>query len=615
MKPKVFFGIMAAAMCLFSCHSDEDPIPADNPEKQVVTSSVPTCISSTITDMEEREAIEKCFPVPASLEDAKIAFFSNTDLTGNAKAIDDFYDAGGLVVLVNPDKDAFAKYAASYEHPASMPQKIDANLFIYAYNQSCVYSILTLPDAEPSNNADAVSIDDLKAAGAYDESEDDEEWDNLKQEAAHAHDDTYFIERLDNFIEWIDRTFAENTESRANSTGYDPTVNISNSYRRFTTQMTVDLDNKILSTALSGDDYLRAYGDITIDYKIYPLFMYSCNSVTDAQGDYYIVEGSITAHNADVWHPCKNKHGATRNYIIGYYMKKMNVSYTLMDQANRPISGLSFYQNPQPQTVNASTNYTYSSSLGLTGSLSCTGKSTDEVDASLSLGFSASWSKSHSYSLQDVKTNLSTKDAKVIYDYIVQNINNSTDYDKSKDGNGYPDLCRTDMTCQNQWIWKIPYGTAGVEDNSDVSFILEVLVQPVYATWSWYRPAYDKKEQTFDLFSNMCYSQTITPPNRKRFGVLALKNASNYTVANIKVWHQDDAAGADPVYTIPSSYNVNEIAKAKLFEGTYRLEFDMINANNNKVVATYTYGNIVVKMGANEDDSTTEVSTVNATKK
>ena len=164
--------------------------------------------------------------------------------------------------------------------------------------------------------------------------------------------------------------------------------------------------------------------------------MYSCNSVTDAQGDYYIVEGSITAHNADVWHPCKNKHGATRNYIIGYYMKKMNVSYTLMDQGNRPISGLSFYQNPQPQTVNASTNYTYSSSLGLTGSLSCTGKSTDEVDASLSLGFSASWSKSHSYSLQDVKTNLSTKDAKVIYDYIVQNINNSTDYDKSKDGNG-----------------------------------------------------------------------------------------------------------------------------------------------------------------------------------
>ena len=71
-----------------------------------------------------------------------------------------------------------------------------------------------------------------------------------------------------------------------------------------------------------------------------------------------------------------------------------------------------------------------------------------------------------------------------------------------------------------------------------------------------------------------------------------------------------------PVYaSISSSYNVNEVAKKYLPEGTYTLTYQALDPNhNNKVLGNWKYENIKIVQGQNAAEATTEISSINAQK-
>ena len=205
----------------------------------------------------------------------------------------------------------------------------------------------------------------------------------------------------------------------------------------------------------------------------------------------------------------------------------------------------------------------------------------------------------------------------VTYKYITQNLNPSNrDYDKLD--RDYPALSRGNFIASNTWVWMIPYGKSGVTDGSTTKFNMTVKFTGKWGSYNWWRGASWGYDHTFtnDNGETRTYTQPISAPLRQPFGQLALKNAASNTVADIKIWRQDDAPGSQPFATIPSSYNVNEVAKAKLPTGKYRLEWNTYDANQgNQLTGTWKYENVEIKQGATEQDATTEISTVNAVKK
>ena len=114
------------------------------------------------------------------------------------------------------------------------------------------------------------------------------------------------------------------------------------------------------------------------------------------------------------------------------------------------------------------------------------------------------------------------------------------------------------------------------------------------------------------------HTEKLPAPDRTPWGVLSLKNAaSSYTIGNIKIYKQEEfeAKGtAAPIFaTIPSSYNVNEVAKKTIPEGTYAITFQAIDPNlGNSVVGNWKYENVVIEQGDSPASATTEISTINA---
>ncbi|MBR6036665.1 MAG: hypothetical protein IKP41_06915, partial [Bacteroidaceae bacterium] len=93
--------------------------------------------------------------------------------------------------------------------------------------------------------------------------------------------------------------------------------------------------------------------------------------------------------------------------------------------------------------------------------------------------------------------------------------------------------------------------------------------------------------------------------------------ASAYTIGNIKIYKQSEFSekGTNaPVFTtIRSSYNVNEVARKSIPEGTYAITYQAIDPNNgNRVVGNWKYENIEIEQGDSPSSATTEISSINA---
>lgn len=628
-----------AALGLSACNDDaSEDIPdlpgQDLPGEEWATVSAPVCFISVSDNEDLNVALRERFTNVSDLSGASVAVVSGEGLRGAiGNGLKELYDRGGLVVVLNPNPDT-DNVIEEFLTEGYCPLVDSTEAILFAFNnRDKYYTIATGPEVVEGGTTEEVDqalLDELIGKTDEDETSDWEK-DALDEDGmeAHEHDEDYFHLRMKTFVEWVERNYggygplglSAKGLSRA-SDSYDPRVNISDDYVEVYHSFPVSLHNRIAKGTGSKEDRLDADTDIEYNYRVYPLYLFSCNG-GDAPGDYYIVEGAVTAHNGRVWKPYAQPHGWCNDRVVGYYMKSLTSKFELVKSQGRdyvPLSGLRFYHEPTPGTTMGSTSYTTGFSASFNGSLAGTYNSTDGAGGQGQLGFNCEWSKSTSQTLADVMTELTTESATkaITYRHTVQNIHNNRNWGKwDRD---YPLLSRNDMICANAWVWKVPRGTNGVDDNQTSSFCIRVTMSAQYGAFNWWRGASWDSKQSFDVAEQPCVVE-IKAPNRARFGVLALRNASNKTVAHIKIWKQEDVVDGeilDPKKihaTIPSSYNCNEVAKWKLREGYYHIEFDMVDASNgNNIESSWRCDNVHILMGRDENSAMTELSTVDAVK-
>jgi hypothetical protein len=335
----------------------------------------------------------------------------------------------------------------------------------------------------------------------------------------------------------------------------------------------------------------------------------NCNP-GDAPGDYYIVEGSVNVQNDKLWGPYAMDHLATNDRVIGYFMRSAQFEYQLRNLDDSKIEGLRFYKYPSPTSTEGSKTYTVGSSWNIGCSLTG-GFMGDQKSGNLGFSFGYSKTNTTSETLSDIRVEQTVDGVDVGYKYVTQNLNPSN-RDFYKLERDYPLLSRGNFIAHNTWVWKIPYGKNNVTDGSKTQFKMTTRFTGEWGAYNWWRGAVWGYDHTFtnDEGKTLFFTQKIDAPLRQPFGVIALKNAAYYTVTNIKIWRQNDAADAEPYATIPSTYNINEVAKKKLPTGTYRLEWTTKDANQgNEQIATWVYENVEVKQGPTEEAATTQIST------
>ncbi len=588
---------------------------------------VPAYIDAAISGVDEDfpAVLRKQFPSSGDLASARLAIVSVDRLTADAAALKEVYDAGGIIAVIHPTEASLQSLSETLGSRHDLPSYDGYGILLYAFdNDFHHYTMLEddpVLDADQNNEEREIGQEEwdalLKAGLESDGSED-----FFRSHSLHYCDneadfnENHYQIHVAPFVEWVDERLVAEAKARTRSSDDDAQDALSRYYMEYRTSYAIKLYNQIDKGTLCDPDRLDKNSVAVLNYKIFPFYVLSCNP-GDAPGDYYVVEGSVNVQNDKLWGPYMESHGWTNDRVIGYFMKYAQFDYRLHNADGSDIDGLNFYKDPSPTTTEGSKTYTVGSSWSIGGSLSGGASEKQGMNGSIGFNFSYSRSNSTSETLSDVKVEQTVNGADVNYKYITQNLNQSDrNYDKLD--NDYPALSRGNFIANNTWVWKIPYGKSNVTDGSTVQFQMTVKFTGEWGFYNWWRGASWGYDHTFhnDNGTTLSYTQTICAPRRQPFGVLALKNAAANTVADIKIWRQDDAANAEPFATIQSSYNINEVAKAKLPTGTYRLEWNTYDANQgNQLTGSWKYENVVVKQAATEQAATTEISTVNAVKK
>jgi hypothetical protein len=177
----------------------------------------------------------------------------------------------------------------------------------------------------------------------------------------------------------------------------------------------------------------------------------------------------------------------------------------------------------------------------------------------------------------------------------------------------------------------VPYGKAGVEDESEKQFHLMAYVHPRYSSWYHWRwtATFDDNRRDWDVdFSGnykndnivinpdfgkrgwVGFSFKLPAPDREKWGLISLKNASNsYVMRNVKIYK----TGSDtPTTTIANTFAPKESAEKAVREGSYTVTFEFINPDNNKVTAKGMLKNVKVNIGKDRSEATTSISTGDA---
>ena len=657
----VIFTCCGIVTILTSCVKEDNNVP-DNPisdiERQRQEAWKPcnklTYISGIENENPDLQAvIRQRFPNQTqSLGNAEVAFVSYTTAMANLNELGDFYKRGGLIVMMRPTEKDFDAMGDDYlntgkegeegywddgvKNDEHFTDDDEMDEIFFAYNRYKAHYTMYEESAFDGNYTD--EINEMSA----------EEWESIRvaneqypansemnyvetiYDNDYAQNYNYFQARIGAFVDFIheiEQGAATRRSTRAGDGGDDGSdmkLEVENGYF-FVKDMPVSLNHRI-----EKDFYWNKNSTVTIRYWVSSVYMLSSNGQNKA-GDYYMVKSEIIPHITPLWEVA-SKAGGFFNWgrcrIYAYWFDNMTVEYELLDASNNSLTDkIQYYKSPIPENENTETSYTKGFNWGLNGSLSGE-QGSEGGKGSLSLGFSLEWTSESSYSLKDIQYERNAFTAAPSFRYMANNVNlTDDDYeDERKTNANFKPITHTEFSAKTAWIWRVPGNSnAGATDNSKTNFKLRVRVKPVFASWYHWRMAkeYDNNKKTYNGYVGSAdgwfsHSEAIPAPDRTPWGVVALKNAaSSYTIGNIKIYKQSEfkekGTGA-PIYaTIPSSYNVNEVARKSIPEGIYTLTFQAIDPNqNNKLLGNWKYENIKIEQGQNLADATTEISTINA---
>lgn len=624
MKTKKFFfpllaSAMLAAMTLTSCANDDNPvntIPTDPTEEDIYASiekvNVPTYVSD-MTNAYLKEAVDRRFPNRASLDDAQIAVVTPRELGTYGGKLKTLYDKGGLIVVLKPEVIQFRTFASSYGVDNDIPDvDNESDMFLYAFNnqKECYTSYMPV---ETKYTIKATEYDD----------ETDTWGDSTVSEGSSLtiEDEDYYVNQTNLFIKWVaDRYSSKAARTRSSlSEGIDLTSqSISGDASwTYTCENAYDKDHKITGTKR-----------ISYAVNVSPFYVYEDNG--DKKGDYYKIDARITAHNKEGYDPTwfERDKGAD-DYIVGIYMTKLKVCFAYEDAnkktltATFPVGG-----EPMPQTVNQSTTFSESFTRGVNGSITG-GVTGGGVNVVGNVGFVCQWTSSVTQTLNDVETEMfSDGDGAITYNYYTHGPDGDnaiykigkTDEDEkwydwlkgdfSGTNANVPALLRSDMVLNSCWVWH----DTSTEDNTEINRRFGLSLKPTYAAWS-YRHGKSCKEVEFTPTWPTTNNWIMYRPNRVPFGVLEIKNISDYALGHIKIWRQDDDISKSPYLDLTGmAWRSGENCQQPLELGTYRIRYDFINGNTNEVISSWEIQNVKIHRGTTASEATTSYSSTAGTK-
>lgn len=432
----------------------------------------------------------------------------------------------------------------------------------------------------------------------------------------------FYERRIIPLIHWLNKVEAQKEKRRlqeeAAQNGQAPydyddlTANIDDDGLSLTCNLPYDLANTF--EYWPWEFPLNASSSIDFGLRVYPIYKQSCHQ--EKSGDYYVVTTEITPYNQGMWRSYNEEMeflGDTM-YMMGYWFNKMHTAFKLVDMDGNDIPGIEYNLKPLPENEIDSHQYSDGTSTTIGGSASA-GFSGSSPTGSLGFSFSHTVSSSLSYSMDDIEYTLDSSTKEVKYDYNSKGVNPDDDDDTDKH---YPKNCRTQWTVRQAWVWFVPRGQAGVDDNSNVNFQIALNGELSYSFYWWiYHPigpntGGDTYTYTALNIKNQLWQ--LQAPNRNSWGLTSIKSEyTNAVMANIK-YYVSGHESEDPVQVDQLSYHQNDFALMGLPEGTYTIIYETKDPNTGEHMDSWKFENVEVKQGRDKDEATTALSSVNATK-
>ena len=617
---------MIFSVSLVSCSDEHAP---DNPDNPPVvggrqTIEAPVALLSPLPDGFYGIAIDKATPLRSSLEDASVAIISGLDLRATDKdKLNAFLEKGGIVVVVNPDDrtdDVLRDDLGDYVHPYDD----DTKALAFAFDKNDRYFIVHSESIEIQSDVDLEILSDEEfnsLQGKMDEGETDDDEsvfiDGEQDSEGFKEDDGDYYNRIEFLIEWINRLCREKTdESRSFSTrdasGDIPKLDISTYFAEVSYAYDFNLRHQLEKAASSKPDSLIGSGTIMLTIKEYPLYVFDVPDQGASVGEYYIIDGTIEARNNDLWHPDQFTHGKCASRLVGYYMENINMEAMLVngEDSLKELKNVKFAKEPIPTTSSGSTTYTEGFNWSINGSVS--GKFTanekglgGEIGASV--GFQVGWSNSQSTTLENCTATVKTHgESAVGYQFDIHNIQNKMKWEDDW-ARRYPDLCRGTFSRKICWIWRLPPGSNDIRnDHEHEAFLMKVKLGAKYGAYSWWRGGSKGHKHQFTVNGKTEWLP-LEAPSHASFGYIALQNAHDYTLANIKIVHGNDTV------VVPNAYFKDQEAKKAVKTGTYSVIYDFVDTKKgNRLISKWQYDNVKVNISNKAENATTRISTADA---
>lgn len=475
---------------------------------------------------------------------ADILFVSGTTLETCTTEIAQALERGALIAITNPDKAETAAWCAAngYTYAGDETNPNDVHL-IYAFNAHHDYYFLDdFIDDDPNHNYNTL---------------------------------------INSFVTWAN-TQMESGQGSANQTKATPN-DIKELFHAQTITHTAHIgiaDGELAHVILSRPDRLTKYSTIDVSYTIYPLYSFEANPTS---GDFYVVEGTFTVHNAGMYNgQWVNKHGGVRSHLCGFYLSAFDINATFCNAQMQEFTGVSFPAGatPVPETTVGATTYTSGFSWGLNGSITG-GVTAGNPTATMTIGGNVGWNNSTSRQISDLNIEKKAPNGQVNHTVTVNNLPSKGHYD-------VPSIAKSDLTINQTWVWHVP----STRDNSTETFAMQVRMTPTYKGYHWYSSKADFSTRTFTAGStenDLTFAAKLTAPNRIPTGKLTVVNSSttHHYLEDIQIWKAESAADAAPDYTITQTIAsstggaATEGSSASLWlpVGSYRMELTRYNLN------------------------------------
>ena len=582
-----------------------------NPNKQWNTSNLPAYIGDISAFPADLQSVIRVrFPRQVSMEAAGVFFVSPGEITANAALLSEAAANGAFIVT-----SGIMDFSQLGNTPlVSAPEGMDeqpvllscysgwgSGLFYVMYDEPILLQADpgTPSMTEAQYNELVIANKGLEDDGGVSLSD----YDNSPE-----HNENYFQTRMDPFVDWIESAYMGRgfVQASSGSTHEDMKADIENSGQRLTYNISFSLNKYIDQASLSDADFLYKSGSISVEFRIYPIYMLSSNG--DNAGDYYGVVSTVTPHNQSMWGPYAAAHGWTRNRIYGYWFSAMDVETSLVNADGSAISGLEYFERPIPENQNSSRTYSNGHTVSVTGSFNG-GVSGGNKYLVGSFSVGGTWTSSTNYTLETINYTLNSSTPTVKYHYWTENVKLTDDWDDwSLINQNFPAAVRTEFSTHTMWIWHIP--SNGVKDYDTKSFRLKNKITLQYSTWYHWRGSVEYDSNRANHAVSIPEQQwTLNQPNRTPWGFIALRNATDNEMAHVAFYPEGVEKG-DPITQLTTSFGHGQEARIGLAEGKYNVVWDIVNGNTGEKLGSYIYRSVTVRQGKDVESATIRISSV-----